>query len=172
MSGSRRRPGRLGSYVDGYRAWLFDRGYSSGSVTRSLGALGHVGRWMDRHDVDAAELDSDVLNAFLADHVDRYGQLPSAGVMPLLVYLRSAGVAAAGPMRRCSLLDEFLGEYRNWLAGERALSPDTVRGYTRLAHRFLAERVSAEDELGVERLTGADVTGAATPTSCASSCAI
>jgi site-specific recombinase XerD len=159
MSGSRRRPGRLGSHVDGYRAWLFNRGYSSGSVTRSLGALGHVGRWMDRHGVHAGELDSDVLNAFLADHVDRYGQLPSAAVMPLLDYLRSAGVVAAEPPRRCSSLDEFLGEYRDWLAGERALSPETVRGYTRLANRFLAERISAEDELGVEGLTGADVTG-------------
>jgi hypothetical protein len=159
MSGSRRSPGRLGSHVDGYRAWLFDRGYSPGSVTRSLGALGHVGRWMDRHDIDAGGLDSDVLNAFLADHVGRYGQLPSAGLMPLLDYLRSAGVAAAEPIRRRSPLDEFLGEYRDWLAGERALSPDTVRGYTRLAHRFLAERASAEHALGVDRLTGADVTG-------------
>jgi hypothetical protein len=135
MSGSRRRPGRLGSHVDGYRAWLFDRGYSSASVTRSLTALGYLGRWMDRNDVDARELDRDVLNAFLADHVDRYGQLPSAGVMPLLDYLRSAGVAAGELMRRCSSLDELVGEYRDWLAGERALSPDTVRGYTRLAHR-------------------------------------
>jgi integrase/recombinase XerD len=79
--------------------------------------------------------------------------------MPLLDYLRSAGVAASEPVRRCSPLDEFVGEYRSWLAGERALSPDTVRGYTRLANRFLAERVSAEDGIGVERLTGADVTG-------------
>ena len=69
------------------------------------------------------------------------------------------GVVAAEPVRRCSLFDELVGEYRDWRAGERALSPDTVRGYTRLAHRFLAERVSAENELGVERLTGADVTG-------------
>ena len=120
---------------------VHDRGYSSGSVTRSLGTLGHVGRWMDRHDVEAGELNSDVLNAFIADHVDRYGQLPSAGVMPLLDYLRSAGAAAAEPMRRCSSRHEFLGEYRNWLAGERALSPDTVRGYTRLAQRLRAERV-------------------------------
>ena len=68
--------------------------------------------------------------------------------MPLLGYSRSVGLAAAEPIRRCSSLDGFLGEYRNWLAGERALSPDIVRGYTRLAHRFLAKRVPAEDELG------------------------
>ena len=121
MSGSRRRPGRLGSHVDGYRAWLFDRGYSSGSVTRSLGALGHVGRWMDRHDVDVGELDSDVLNSFLADHVDRYGQLPSAGVMPLLEYLRSAGVAAAEPILRCSsLTSSSVSTGTGWLVSERS----------------------------------------------------
>lgn len=92
------------------------------------GALGHVGRWMDRRGVDAGELDSGLLHAFLADHVERYGQRPSAGVMPLLDYLRSAGVAAPEPKRRRSPLDAFLDEYRVWLAVERALSPDTVRG--------------------------------------------
>jgi hypothetical protein len=44
MSGSRRRPGRLGPYVDGYRARLLELGYEPASVTRSLGALGHLGR--------------------------------------------------------------------------------------------------------------------------------
>ena len=83
MSGTRRKPGRLGSYVNGYRAWLLELGYAPASVTRSLGAMGHVGRWMERHDIDAEQLNADALNAFLADHVDRHGQLPSAGVMPL-----------------------------------------------------------------------------------------
>lgn len=159
MSGSRRRPGRLGSFVDGYRARLLELGYSPLSVTRSLTALGYLGRWMDREDVDVEQLDDDVLKAFLADHVDQFGRLPSAGVMPLLDYLRNEGVIAPGPARRRAPLDRFLDEYRDWLAVERALSPETVRGYTRLAHRFLAERVTAEDEMGVERLAGADVTG-------------
>jgi hypothetical protein len=103
---------------------------------------------MDRHDLDAGKLDSDMLNAFLADHGDRYRQLPSAGVMPLLDYLRSAGVAAAEPTRRCSSLES---------ERSRVTPSASTRGW--LAHRFLAQRVSAEDELGVEHLTGADVTG-------------
>lgn len=116
---------------------------------------------MDSRDIDAERLDGEVLKAFLADHVARYGRLPSASVMPLLEYSRTASIAGPEPKRCCSPLDAFLDEYRYWLAGERALSPDTVRGYTRLAHRFLAERVSAEDTLGVERLAGAEVTGSA-----------
>ena len=61
-------------------------------------------------------------------------------------------MAAAEPVQRCSLFDELLGEYRNWLVA-RALSPDTIRGYTRLARPFIADR------LGAESLTGADVRG-------------
>jgi site-specific recombinase XerD len=159
MSGSRRRPGRLGPFVDGYRVRLLELGHAPLSVTRSLTALGHLGRWMDRHDIDVEQLDDDVLKAFLADHVAEYGRLPSAGVMPLLDYLRDEGVTAPAPARQGTPLDRFLDDYRDWLAVERELLPETVRGYTRLAHRFLAERVSVEDELGVERLAGADVTG-------------
>jgi hypothetical protein len=48
MSGSRRKPGPLGPFVDGYRAWLLGRGYSAAVVIRSLIALGHLGRWMER----------------------------------------------------------------------------------------------------------------------------
>lgn len=44
MSGSRRKPGRLGPYVDGYRARLLELGYSPLSVTHSLVTLGHLGR--------------------------------------------------------------------------------------------------------------------------------
>jgi site-specific recombinase XerD len=146
-------------YVSGYRAWLLELGYAPASVTRSLGAMGHVGRWMDRHDIDAEQLNDGVLSLFLTDHVDRHGQLPSAGVMPLLGYLRAAGVAGPETARERSPLDGFLGEYRDWLVVERALASGTVSGYTRLAHRFLSERVSAGDELGVQGLTGGDVTG-------------
>ena len=159
MSGTRRKPGRLGPYVDGYRAWLLELGYAPASVTCSLAALGHVGRWMDRHDIEAEQLNDGAFSAFLADHVDRHGQLPWAGVMPLLDYLRSAGVAGPETAIERSPLDGFLGEYRGWLVVERALAPDTVRGYTRLARRFLTERVSAGDELGVQGITGGDVTG-------------
>jgi hypothetical protein len=42
MSGSRRRPGRLGRYVDGYRVWLLELGFAPLSATRSLTALGYL----------------------------------------------------------------------------------------------------------------------------------
>jgi len=74
VSGARRKPGRLGRYVEGYRARLLELGYSPLSVTRSLTALGHLGRWMEREDVDVDQLDADAVMAFLAAHVKDRGR--------------------------------------------------------------------------------------------------
>lgn len=49
MSGSRRQPGPLGPFVDGYRGWLVGRGYSPSVVVRSLVTLEHFGRWLERN---------------------------------------------------------------------------------------------------------------------------
>ena len=58
MSGTRRKSGRLGPYVEGYRARLLELGYSPLSVTRLVTALGQLGRWMEREDVDVDQLDA------------------------------------------------------------------------------------------------------------------
>jgi site-specific recombinase XerD len=159
MSGTRRKPGRLGAYVEGYRARLLELGYSPLSVTRSLTALGHLGRWMEREDVDVDQLDGGVVRAFLAAHVKDHGRLPTASLVPLLDYLRTEGVLAPEAVAPLTALDRLIGDYRQWLLVERGLAPATVRGREALARWFLAERVSSGGELNVEHLTGADVTG-------------
>ncbi len=185
MSGSRRKPGRLGPYVEGYRVRLLELGYSRLSVTRSLTALGHLGRWMERENVDVDALDADAVLAFVAAQVKDRGRRPTAGVLPLLDYLRAEGVVAAEPVAPVSALDRSIADYRAWLVGERELKPATVRGYVQLARRFLAGRVSPDGTLDMTHLTGADVTAfllgecarvkpgsaGATPTGCARCCA-
>jgi hypothetical protein len=159
VSGTRRKPGRLGRYVEGYRACLLELGYTPLSVTRSLTALGHLGRWMEREDVDVDQLDADAVMAFLAAHVKDRGRLPTAGVWPLLDYLRAEGVVAPESAGLLSALDRLIADYRAWLLGERELAPATVRGHAELARRFLAQRISPDGKLDVKHLTGADVTG-------------
>ena len=51
MPRSRRKPGPLGPFVEGYRAWLLGRGYSPSVVVRSLITLGHLGRWLERNEL-------------------------------------------------------------------------------------------------------------------------
>lgn len=46
MSGTRRKPGRLGGHVEGYRSWLEQRGYTPLTVTNMLKDLGQVGVWL------------------------------------------------------------------------------------------------------------------------------
>jgi hypothetical protein len=144
--------------VEGYRVRLLELGYSPLSVTRSLTALGHLGRWMEREDVDVDQLDGGVVRAFLAAHVKDRGRLPTAGVLPLLDCLRAEGEVAAEPAAPVSALDRLIADYRAWLVGERELAPATVCGYVQLAHRFLAGRVSADGKLDMTHLAGADLT--------------
>ncbi len=85
-------------------------------------------------------------------------QLVARGSRSLLIYLHELGVV--GPERGDPLtpLGELIEEYRQWLVGDRGLAPLTVARYVALASRFLGERVSVVDELGVKDLGGEHVT--------------
>jgi site-specific recombinase XerD len=159
MSGTRRKPGRLGPFVEGYRAWLLARDYTPGTTRGMLRVLGQLGRWMDGEGVELGRLDAAAIEAFLASRrAAGQRRVPSLRAMrPLVMFLRESGVmaAVAGPLE-LTPVERFVGEYRDWLGGERALAEPTVVRYERLARRFLA-RVSDAGELDVAGLTGADV---------------
>jgi hypothetical protein len=157
MSGSRRKPGSLGPFVEGYRAWLLGRGYSSSVVIRSLIALGHLGRWMEREALEVDQLTADVVSAFLAEYRSVRGRLPTASVWPLLEYLRAEGAVPPEPCASASPFEQLLSEYREWLRRDRGLAPVTVRGSEQVARRFLAPRVFPSDPRGVRGITAAEV---------------
>jgi hypothetical protein len=46
MSGTRRKPGLLGPYVEGYSAWLVRRGHTALTARNMLKEFGQVGRWL------------------------------------------------------------------------------------------------------------------------------
>jgi site-specific recombinase XerD len=68
-------------------------------------------------------------------------------------------LGAVGPERGepVTPLGELIEQYRQWLISDRGLAPLTVARYVSLASRFLGERVSAVDELGVKDLDGEHV---------------
>jgi hypothetical protein len=61
----RRKPGRMGPYVEGFRGSLLASGYSPGSVRHMLKDMGGLGRWMVREDVAAGDLSPTVIGDFL-----------------------------------------------------------------------------------------------------------
>jgi site-specific recombinase XerD len=160
MSGTRRKPGRLGPFVEGYRVRLVELGYTPGTVRGMLKVLGQLGRWMDEKGVGLGELDMAAVEVFrTARRAGGDRRVASIGELRQLVqYLREVGVMAAERVQRpLTPLEGLLGEYRQWLVAERDLAPATVHRYGMLARRFLGERVTPDDEQGVARLTGAEV---------------
>lgn len=160
MSETRRKPGALGLFVDGYRAWLLERGYSPFTVTESLISLGHLGRWMAREGIDLDQLDEVAVRAFVDTQArTRAGRLPLASVAPLLHYLRAAGIVPAEASVQCGWLDRLIEGYEEWLLIDRGLAEVTVCSRTRLARRFLSKLSATCVGDGIGEITSLDVTG-------------
>jgi site-specific recombinase XerD len=160
MSGTRRKPGRLGPFVEGYRARLMELGYTPGTVRGMLKVLGQLGRWMDDEGVGLGELDMAAVEAFRAAR--RAGgdrRVASVGELCQMVWhMRGVGVMAPEEAQRTlTPLEGLIADYRRWLVVERDLAAPTVLRYQKLARRFLGERVAPGNERGTENLTGADV---------------
>jgi hypothetical protein len=153
VSGSRRKPGLLGPFVDGYRAWLVGRGYSPSVVVRSLGTLGHLGRWLERNALAVNELTAEAVSRFLVEYRVERGRLPGASVWPLLEYLRAEGAVPPEPSEVVTPVEQLVGEYREWLRCERGLAPVTVRASRRWRVAGLSRRALCRTRTGDPFLT-------------------
>jgi site-specific recombinase XerD len=123
-----------------------------------LADLGRVGRWMSGEGLVPAELGEDAMVAFLAARraAGCRRVIGLRAMMPLLSYLREAGVTPAAKPPRTPL-GALLGEYRTWLAQERGLAVATVLRYENTARRFLEQQAMDGGALKLAGLTGADV---------------
>ncbi len=159
MSGTRRKPGRMGPHIDGFGARLLELGYTPGTVRGLLKDVGQLGRWMASEDVEASQLTSASIDAFLsARRIGGHRRVPSVrSFATLLEYLTGEGVVAPAVVRPLTPVEALLARYRTWLVAERGLAGPTVLRYENLARRFLNERASAVEGRFVDELTGADV---------------
>lgn len=158
MASTRRKPGQLGPQVEGYRAWLTQRGYTPQTVRHMLCDLGRVGRWMAAEGLGAAQLNEDAVAAFLAawQAAGHRRALGPRAMVPLLMFLREAGVVPAA-QAGTSPAEPLLERYRSWMESERGLSAATVLRYENTARRFLAEQAVAGGVFAPHSLTGADL---------------
>jgi hypothetical protein len=157
MSGSRRNAGALAAFVEGYRAWLAEHGYSPTAVTHSLVTLGDLGRWMQDYDVAVDQLAEIHVVAFAGGYRTAHGRLPAASAAPILEFLRGEGAARPAVLINLSPVEQLLAEYSACLLEQRGLAPMTGRSREGFARQFLARRVSARGPGGVMRITGAEL---------------
>ena len=133
--------GPLARFADGFRADLAGQGYVAGSADRNLRTMAHVSRWMQDRGLSAGELSMARLEEFLqARSREGYRHaLSIRSVMPLVGYLRRAGVAAVpGEPAAGGALDFLAVQYCGYLVSERAVTAPVAGQYTRLARQFLA----------------------------------
>jgi site-specific recombinase XerD len=138
MSGTRRKPGRMGPFVSGFQTSLSKQGYSALAVRNMLKDVGAVGRWLQERDLQPSQLTPAVIAEFRSDclAVGRR-KVPSVkSFEPLLRYLRAEGVIGEPPEPE-SPVERLLVDYRRWLVVERGLAESTVIRYENLARRFL-----------------------------------
>jgi site-specific recombinase XerD len=120
--------------------------------------LGQVGLWLSRLGLDARDLDEERLEQHLSDlrSAGRRRVAGPRGMVPLLTFLREAGVVPAVQVS-ASPAESLLERYRSWMESERGLSASTVLRYENTARRFLAEQAMPGGVFAPAGLSGADV---------------
>ena len=158
MGTTRRKAGLLTSEVEGYRAWLTQRGYTPQTIRNMLKDLGQLGLWLQDEGLKVDALNEQRVANFRAARLvagkRRVGG-PRA-MAPLLTYLREVG-AAPREAESPAPLDVVLDQYRSWMFGERGLAASTALRYENTARRFLREQAVRDGALVPAALTGADV---------------
>lgn len=158
MGSPRRKAGVLASHVEGYRAWLAQRGYTAHSIRNMLADLGQAGLWLSRQGLEARDLDEGRLEQHLSDlrKAGRRRVAGPRGLVPLLKYLRETGTAPAA-LAGTSPAEPLLERYRSWMESERGLSAATMLRYEKTARQFLAEQATDGGKFAPGSLTGADL---------------
>jgi site-specific recombinase XerC len=153
--------GPLALYAEGFREELSGQGYTQGSAAHQIHLMAHLSRWLEAQGLGPAALDECLISQFVAARrAGGYAALRSARALaPLLGYLRELGVAAPPRLPEPQAPgDRLIGRFAEYLAWERGLAADSIRSYTGVARRFLAE-AGIGDGVGALDLTAADVTG-------------
>jgi len=155
-----RAGGPLGAFEAALRTELARQGYTACSARTVADAMRRLSCWMERHEVAAAALGSQVIEEFLADRqvVTSTGKAARRGLGTLLRLLRSQGaIPPAADEAGSSPAGRLLGRYRDYLAGERGLAAESVRCYL-VQGRKLLDDLGEPLDLSLQRLDAAAVT--------------
>jgi len=158
MSGTRRKPGAMGPFINEFEERLLDLGYTPSTVRNTLKAVGQLGRWMNVKGLDASQLNSASILEFVgAACREGHRRVPTPrSFRPLLEFLASKEVVAAVDVVTPTAVETLIVEYRKWMIDDRGLAAPTVLRYENLARRFLRHRATGEPWF-VGDLTGPDV---------------
>lgn len=154
--------GPLTEHAEGFATELEVRGYTPLSAANQLRLLASLSRWLGDRRLPVSGLNEEQVEAFLRFRRDAGYTcwLSPRGLVPLLTYLRSVGVAPE-PVRipPQGEVEILLEDYRAYLVDERGLVASTVAYYLKTAGLFLRDHEQRVGGLVLESLTAAEVVG-------------
>lgn len=152
--------GPLEPHIIGFAEGLLRQGYTRTSAEQHVCFLAHLDRWMSGEGIGLDQLTGPVIERYLEiRRAGGYVEYRSMKALrPLLGYLGPLGVLPVEGVRRRGPVEELLGQYREYLVGERGLTAGTARGYVDFVRPFVVSRVRG-DVLELAGIGTAEVTG-------------
>jgi len=159
MSGTRRKPGAMGPFIEGLNARLAAAGYTAGTRVEMLKVVGDVGRWLKSEGLTAGDFDESRIAPFIAARVaGGFRQRYHRGFFPpIFAHLREEGILGPPPSVPMSPVEQVVTDYRRWLFDEKDLAATTVLRYENTARRFLRIGRPEGELIDFTTLSGAQV---------------
>jgi hypothetical protein len=127
--------GPLAPYVAGFPAELLGQGYTRSSAEQHVCFVAHLDRWLVTEGLGVPDQDAATVQRYLSERraSGNVLYLSAKAMRPLLGYVSPRKVLSAEPPPELDAVEALLSRYRDYLLGERGLSPGTVEGYVHLA---------------------------------------
>ena len=157
-SWARLRLGPLGPYIDAFAQRLSTRSYARSAGRHKIRAVARFNRWLARRQYSVANLDEEIVLAFLSRRRNGLSrrEAPSALRM-LLSLLRDAGIIRCVPVREETPLHAIEQRFARYLTQVRGLAKPTINNYLPIARTFLSERFG-DNQITLDELTPRDIT--------------
>jgi site-specific recombinase XerD len=134
-----RAAGPLAEHRRGYQAELERLGYLPRTVRHHLVVVSWLDRFLLAEGASLGAVDEGLLGRFAAENPA--GCRSPRMLAPLLAYLRRLGaVPPAAPAVPGTAADAVIAGWRQYLLGERGMTPAAARGYADLVRPFVAAR--------------------------------
>lgn len=155
----RLRANPIGSHLDGFTAWLAQRGYAWTTIRQHVWALAAFGRWLHRRGRSVRSLRRHDADDFCRRPCAAARRVrDSAALGRFLAYLEAAHLMpAAPPVIDRSPLAQLYARYAAYLQHDRALSPLSAPRHWFVLRRFLVERFG-DEPIALRELRPDDVT--------------
>lgn len=148
-SSEKLRAGILAPHLDGFAAWLWERGYSQATAQPYLRVVADFSRWLERRGFNARDADETHARQFLSLRRRRRLHRGDWAALRLAIrYMRELGIVApalaASDDEHVSLEHAFA----TYLLREKGVAPATEKNYGReiaefLRYRFRGRRIDA-----------------------------